>query len=115
MNPLDVVRLSPLMEHTSGRPEIVIGVLDGPVAMTHPDLLSANVRQLSESRGSTATQISGAACLHGTFVAGILCAQRGSAAPAICPSCTLLVRPIFLEMTSASGPIPSATPDALAA
>jgi subtilisin family serine protease len=103
------------MAHTSGRPEIVIGLLDGPVAMTHPDLRSANLRQLSESRESTSTQVSSAACLHGTFVAGILCAQRGSAAPAICPSCTLLVRPIFLEMTSASGQMPSATPDALAA
>src|SRR5437870_7264365 len=39
MNPLDVVALTPLMEYTSGRREIVIGLLDGPVAMTHPDLV----------------------------------------------------------------------------
>jgi subtilisin family serine protease len=115
MNPLDVVGLIPLMEHTSGRPEIVIGLLDGPVAMTHPDLASANLRQLSGSRGSTSTQASSVACLHGTFVAGVLCAQRGSSAPAICPGCTLLVRPIFLETTSASGQLRSATPEALAA
>jgi hypothetical protein len=32
-------------------------------------------------------------------VAGILCAKRGVAAPAICPDCTLLLRPIFIDET----------------
>jgi subtilisin family serine protease len=114
MNPLDVVTLTPLMERTSGRREIVIGLLDGPVAMTHPDLVGANLRELPGRRGSTSAQASSAACLHGTFVAGILCAPRGSSAPAICPNCTLLVRPIFLETPVTSGQMPSATPDALA-
>jgi subtilisin family serine protease len=113
MNPLDVIRLTPLMERTSGRREIVIGLLDGPVAMTHPDLVKANLRE-SPSKGAMSVPASGAACLHGTFVAGILCAQRGSSAPAICPSCTLLVRPIFLETTAPSGQMPSTTPEALA-
>jgi subtilisin family serine protease len=54
------------------------------------------------------------ACKHGTFVAGILVAKRGSAAPAICPGCTLLVRPIFLETDSGNGHMPSATPQELA-
>src|SRR5438309_1481142 len=97
MNPLDVVSLTPLMERTSGRREIVIGLLDGPVTMTHPDLVSANLREIPGKQGGTSAQVSSAACLHGTFVAGILCAQRGSSAPAICPGCTLLMRPIFLE------------------
>jgi subtilisin family serine protease len=52
--------------------------------------------------------------LHGTFVAGILSAKRGSLAPAICPDCTLLVRPIFAETTAANGEMPSATPEELA-
>jgi subtilisin family serine protease len=47
-------------------------------------------------------------------VAGILCAQRGSAAPAICPACTLLVRPIYPETNPAAGDMPSATPEELA-
>jgi subtilisin family serine protease len=38
-----------------------------------------------------------AACAHGTFVAGILGARRGSLAPALCPACPLLVRPVFLD------------------
>jgi len=54
------------------------------------------------------------ACMHGTFVAGMLCAKRGSAAPAICPDCTLLVRPIFPETVSTSGDMPSAMPEELA-
>jgi subtilisin family serine protease len=51
--------------------------------------------------------------MHGTFVAGILSAKRGSLAPAICPECTLLVRPIFAEAPSA-GYMPSAVPQELA-
>ena len=40
------------------------------------------------------------ACIHGTFLAGILFAKRGLSAPAICPRCTLLLRRIFSEGTS---------------
>jgi subtilisin family serine protease len=54
------------------------------------------------------------ACQHGTYVAGILVARRGGTAPAICPGCTLLVRPIFAEMTGRE-PMPSATSEVLAA
>jgi subtilisin family serine protease len=113
MNPLDVVTLTPLMERTSGRREIVIGLLDGPVAVTHPDLMGANLREIPGKQSGTSAQASSTACLHGTFVAGILCAQRGAAAPAICPHCTLLVCPIF-ETTAVSDQMPSATPEALA-
>jgi hypothetical protein len=35
--------------------------------------------------------------MHGTFVAGILCAKRGSVALAISPDCTLIIRTIFAE------------------
>ena len=43
-------------------------------------------------------------------MAGILAARRGSSAPAICPECTLLVRPIFAENPPANGQMPRATP-----
>jgi subtilisin family serine protease len=56
------------------------------------------------------------ACLHGTFVAGILAAKPDSTAPAICPNCTLLIRPIFAETTPGRDCMPSATaPDLSAA
>ena len=60
-------------------------------------------------------QANSTACLHGTFIAGILSAKRSSAAPAICPNCTLLIRPIFRETTSGREHMPSATPQELAA
>ena len=67
-----------------------------------------------DNNGGACTQANSAACLHGTFVAGILSAKRGSVAPAICPNCTLLVRPIFAETAAANGEMPSAMPEELA-
>src|SRR5713226_4719958 len=102
------------MERTSGKPEIMVGLLDGPVATNHADLESEHIREIPGSIRGTCTQTKSVACLHGTFVAGILCAKRGSDAPAICPDCTLLVRPIFAEAQSGSLHMPSATPEELA-
>jgi len=102
------------MEITSGRPDIVIGLIDGPIASSHPDLVAANIRELPGKISARCVQSQSIACAHGTFVAGILCAKRTSAAPAICPGCTLLVRPIFSETTSAGELVPSATPEELA-
>jgi subtilisin family serine protease len=44
----------------------------------------------------------------------MLSARRGSAAPAISPGCTLLLRPIFAEALSGNGQMPSASPEELA-
>jgi subtilisin family serine protease len=93
---------------------MVVGLIDGPVAVNHPDLARGNIRELDGAPRDTGTQVSNAARLHGTFVAGILGAKRGSDAPAICPTCTLLVRPIFAETAPENGQIPSATPEELA-
>ncbi|MBV8482186.1 MAG: S8 family serine peptidase [Verrucomicrobia bacterium] len=113
-NYLDLIRLTPLLERTPGRPDIKIGLIDGPVALNHPDLATQNIREApGEFAGACALSRS-AACKHGTFVAGILLAKRGSAAPAICPGCSLLVRPVFREIDSTNGQMPSATPLQLA-
>jgi subtilisin family serine protease len=111
---LDVVRLTPLVAKTDGRPEIVIGLIDGPVFLTHPDLTGQNIQEVPGRLRGTCAHANSVACLHGTFVAGILCGRRGSAAPAICPGCTLLVRPIYPETGPAVSDLPSATPDELA-
>lgn len=113
-NPLDLVGLTPLMKLTSGRAEVAIGLIDGPVASRHADLVAANIREIPGTLAGTCARADSTACMHGTFVAGILCAKRGSAAPAICPNCTLLVRPIFAEGSSANAHMPSATPEELA-
>jgi subtilisin family serine protease len=111
---LELVELLPLMEQTTGRPEVAIGLIDGPVAIQHPELATGNIREVPGKYGLTCARSNSAACQHGTFVAGILSARRGSAAPAICPGCTLLVRPIFPETNSGNGHTPSATPQELA-
>jgi subtilisin family serine protease len=114
MTALELVKLWPLMARTAGRPEVMVGLIDGPVAIGHADLENENIRELSVVNGGRCAISSSAACKHGTFVAGILIAKRGSAAPAICPGCTLLVRPIFPEANSGNGQMPSATPQQLA-
>jgi len=115
MLPLELVRLKALMELTSGSPEVKIGLIDGPVATKHPDLADAHLSDITGSSGSTCMQTNSFACRHGTFVAGILSAKRDSPAPAICPSCQLLVRPIFVEATSGGDDIPVAKPRELVA
>jgi subtilisin family serine protease len=114
MGPLDLVQLTALMDRTSGRPEISIGLIDGPVALNQPDLVGANINEVPGKLRGTCNRAASAACSHGTFVAGILAARRGSVAPAISPGCTLLLRPIFAETANGDGLMPSATPEQLA-
>lgn len=108
MDRLEVVKLTALMERTSGGPEVKIGLIDGPVVTHHPDLASEHLSEIPGDNGAMCTQANSTACLHGTFIAGILSAKRSSLAPAICPNCTLLVRPIFAETTSGREQMPRA-------
>jgi subtilisin family serine protease len=114
MAALSLVQLPSLMRRTSGRSDVVIGLLDGPVDLRHPHLASDSIRDIRGARPASCVQPGGIACSHGTFVAGILTAKRGSPAPALCPDCTLLVRPIFSDL-GPSGLLPSTTPLDLAA
>ena len=75
-DPLDMVKLTPLMERTSGRRETVVGLIDGPVALDHADLVGAPIHASSISRPAASTESAGAAREHGTFIAGILSARR---------------------------------------
>ncbi|MGZ9087003.1 MAG: S8 family serine peptidase, partial [Rhodoplanes sp.] len=110
---LEVAGLTALMRVTTGISKVAIGLVDGPVAADHPDLATENIRSLTAAT-DPATPNNGVALSHGTYVAGILAARRGSSAPAVCPGCTLLVRPIFLETVSDNAEMPSATPDEVA-
>ena len=100
---LNLVNLAPLMELSSGSGEIAIGLMDGPVAANHPDLAAESVREAAGEPRAGCAHSGNAACTHGSFTAGILSAKRGSPAPAICPGCTLLVRPIFKETDAENG------------
>jgi subtilisin family serine protease len=107
---LELVKLRNLMSLTSGIPDIKIGLIDGPVALGHHDLVvNARIREIPGKTIACTRPVS-RACSHGTFVAGMLNGKRGTRTPAICPNCTLLVRPIFSEEKL----LPSASPDELA-
>ena len=97
MDPLDLIRVQPLMEISSGSPDIRIGLIDGPVDYTHSAFESSKITAVKESQLVACKESSSLACRHGTFVAGILAAKHGSGAPAMCPDCELLLRPIFTE------------------
>jgi subtilisin family serine protease len=114
VTPLELVRLPDLMERSLGRPEIKVALIDGPVALNHPDLAGAAIQELPGKLGGTCARADTLACRHGTFVAGILAARRDSGTPAICPGCTLLLRPIFAESVNGNGQMPNATPEELA-
>ncbi len=114
MNPLDLIRLTQLMEIARGKSEVIVGLVDGPVVVDHPDLTHSNIREIPGKQSGICTMANSVACTHGTLVAGVLAARRGSAAPAICPGCTLFVRPIFAESTAFNEQMPSATPTDLA-
>jgi len=90
-------KLSSLMEITEGDSNIIIGLIDGPVNLTHPAFHGSKIKAVRESQPIVCKNANSISCRHGTFIAGILCAKREVAAPAICPGCTLLIRPIFVE------------------
>lgn len=111
---INLVQLAPLMKLTRGIPGVVVGLIDGPVALDHPDLSETAWRTIGDGGSASCGQTSSFVCQHGTFVAGILAAKRGSTAPALCPGCTFLLRPIFTAAPDAVKPLSGTTPDDLA-
>ncbi len=91
------LELTGLKLSTDGRPEVRVAVIDGPVDLSHPDFAATRIVPVG---GGAACSVKGSpGCEHGTFVAGVVAAGRSGEAPALCPGCTLLVRPIFCEAT----------------
>jgi subtilisin family serine protease len=108
------------MERTSGRPEVTVALIDGPVARDLTALPPGRIREAGGSPTSSCTVAQSFACRHGTIVASILAADRDSGAPGICPGCSFIARPVFSETPSGEQPdslgrMPSATPEELAA
>ena len=101
------------MAINSGAPEIIVGLIDGQVNFSHPSFEGSNLRALHQNTAAC-VQNNSVSCQHGTFVAGILSANRNSISPGISPGCTLLIRPIFSEAVSPNFDLPSTTPDELA-
>jgi hypothetical protein len=47
MTSLELVKLRELMKLTSGRPEIAVAMVDGPIAVGHTDLARTSIRDVS--------------------------------------------------------------------
>lgn len=106
--------LSQLMALGRGNPEVKIGLLDGPVAIDHPDLQEASIRSIATASAGGCSDPGSLACRHGTFIAGMLVARGKAGDGGICPGCTLLVRPIFGEPPRVARPMPAAAPNEVA-
>jgi subtilisin family serine protease len=116
MTTLDLVGLTTLMQRTPGNASISIGLIDGPVALRGPDLAAAAIREIPAPSSATICETSTSyTCAHGTFMASMLAAPRGGEHAAICPDCTLLVRPIFHDRRPSDSEPPVASADDLAA
>lgn len=96
---LELVGLTPLMERTSGSADIVVGVIDGPVWFNQPAFDRRNMHEVESGSSARCHGLASSACVHGTLVMGVLAAERSTGAPAICPSCSFLIRPIFSEVS----------------
>jgi len=97
MNPLSLLRVSVSMERTQGRPQIAIALIDGLVAVDRPDPASTTIhalpgRELSGKPKGACSLAESVTCTHGRFVAGMLTARRGSAAPFVTGATALLCR-----------------------
>jgi subtilisin family serine protease len=112
---LDLVGLRRLMDHSMGSRDIRVAVIDGPVALDHPAFAGQRVFEIDNALNASCQRQTNIACFHGTAVIGVMAAKRGFGAPAICPDCTFLLRPIFLEGSDEGDVMPAATPDDLAA
>lgn len=111
---LALIKLTRLMEVCSGDPSISVGIIDGPIDLTHPAFADSSIRTVRPNQLAACQDGRSEACSHGTGIGGILCAKRGSPAPAICPSCTFLVYPIFSEHPQGASELALATPVELA-
>src|SRR5947207_3900357 len=113
LTPLNLVKLSSLQNATSGSKRIPVGLIDGPVDIGHPSFQGASIQTVSSRSGAACQSQKSPACIHGTFVAGLLAGGGGTRASGICPQSPLLVRPIFCEASDLSQ-CPTVTPKDLA-
>jgi cyanobactin maturation PatA/PatG family protease len=98
-----IAGLTALWAETSGDPSICIGVLDGPVDVTHPSLNGADLTVLDTVVPGTAEH--GSAMTHGTHTASVIFGQPNTAVQGVAPGCRGLIVPIF-----ADGPAGSLAP-----
>lgn len=109
----ELARLPDLMKQSAGAPGIRVAMIDGPVERGHPAFKTLKLQEIAAGNHVACSTSDSSACLHGTFIAGVLFADRQSGAPGLCPECTALLRPIFTETSGGRETLPVATPDEL--
>ena len=110
---LALIRVDHLVKRSRGNGEVLVALLDGPVDLTHAAFAKAATTTIGSVGGLSLTDAASQA--HGTFMAGVLFAERGSGAPGLCPDCSFFVRPVLRDGTNLTGmPTLAATPDELA-
>ena len=114
MDAVSRLRLSSLMAKSAGT-GISIGVIDGPVDLNHEVFAGSKIRTTKNSEVTACRNADNIACMHGTFVTGILTGRRETQAPALCPDCEIILRPIFREQANKQEfELPSTSPEELA-
>lgn len=103
------------MDLSSGAAAVIVGLLDGPIVATHPDLQAMSLTPIGSGPAAVCSDMNEPACHHGTSIALILGGRRASAVPAIAPGCTFLSRSVFSATESFDGRTPSTSPELLAA
>jgi subtilisin family serine protease len=91
---LGLVRITELMRMTPGDPDILIGIVDGPVLVRLPELAEARLSGRPRDLQHECNPL-GSACRHGSAVATILVGHDHQ--PALCPGCSAYIRPVFRD------------------
>jgi len=97
--------LAELQSETLGSPDVCVAVLDGPVDLSHPAFVGANVTALDMS----ASHEEAADRTHGTHVASVVFGQPGTSAPGIAPKARGIIIPVHsfrADQSVASGSPP---------
>ncbi|MDA5281080.1 S8 family serine peptidase [Streptomyces sp. Isolate_45] len=89
------------MARSAGAADLRVGLVDGPVMVSHPGLSRARIEWFCP-RDVAELDADDVAALHATSTAGVLVAERGSGALGICPGVTLVTRSIFRSPTARS-------------
>lgn len=84
-----------LQKDSLGSEEVVIAILDGPVALDHPALRGAALRSLDTLAQGPAGR--GPMSRHGTHVTSLIFGQPGSPVHGVAPRCRGLIAPVFSE------------------
>ncbi len=95
--------LADLWAETTGDSRICIAILDGPVDLSHPSLVGANLQRLDTLAGGIPE--TGLATRHGTHVASIIFGRHDGPVKGIAPKCSGLIVPVFRDVVGRS-PVP---------